>query len=207
MEKLDLTKQYKHYYTAKTKPELVVIEKAVFLSIAGKGDPSGQQYSEKIQALYSLAYTIKFQSKAQGKDFVVAKLEAQWWFDNERYANISMSEAPLKIPRNEWEYRLLLRMPEFVTAGTLATSKEILAKKKPVSFTEDVVFVQLEEGKCIQMLHVGPFDKEPESLLQIQKFSTENNLAKNGLHHEIYLSDFRKTKPEKLRTILREPVK
>lgn len=207
MEKLDLTKQYKQYYTAAEKPALVIIDKAVFLSIAGKGDPSGQAYSERIQALYSLAYTVKFHKKAQEKDFVVAKLEAQWWFDSQSYADVSISEAPLKIPRDAWEYRLLIRMPEFVTAETLATAKEILAKKKQTGFAEDVVFWQMEEGKCVQMLHTGPFDKEPESLLQIQKFITENNLIKNGLHHEIYLSDFNKTAPEKLRTILREPVK
>jgi hypothetical protein len=102
MDKLDLTKKYKSYYTAKTKPELVEIEKARFLSITGKGDPSEKAFAGKIQALYATAYTIKFMLKEKGKDFTVAKLEGLWWFDHKKYGGFSMDEAPKKIPRSEW---------------------------------------------------------------------------------------------------------
>ncbi len=207
MQKLDLTKLYKSYYTAKTKPEIVEIEAANFLSIRGKGDPSGELFAEKIQALYPVAYTIKFHFKPLGKDFTVAKLEGLWWFDEEKFTKFSMQEAPQKIPRSEWEYRLLIRLPEFVGEKDVKQAIEKVRAKKTVKYLDEVEFFEMEEGKCVQMLHVGSFDKEPESLEKIMQFCEENKLDKNGLHHEIYLSDFRKAAPEKLKTILREPVK
>jgi hypothetical protein len=207
MSKLDLTKHYKNYYTARTKPELTVIEKAQYLSLTGKGDPSAQLYSDKIQALYGVAYTIKFDHKARSQDFTVAKLEAQWWFDEQLYKNVSMQEAPQKVPRSEWQYRLLIRLPEFVSQEDITHAKDSFYKKKKMELVHEVGFYEMTEGKVIQMLHIGAFDQEPETLLQIQAFSDAHSLRKNGLHHEIYLSDFRKTAPEKLKTILREPVK
>ena len=114
MEKLDLTKHFKSYYTAKTKPEVLTIGRARYLSITGKGDPSGEDFAQKIQAIYPVAYALKFAFKAQGKDFVVAKLEGLWWYDEERYAGISIADSPKAIPRSEWEYRLLIRIPDYV---------------------------------------------------------------------------------------------
>lgn len=206
MEKLDLSKEYKTYYTAKTKPELVTIEKAHFLSICGKGDPSGPAFAERVEALYTTAYTIKFASKAGGKDFVVAKLEGLWWYDEERYGGLTMNEAPVKIPREEWEYRLLIRMPAFVSEQDVVSAVGVVLKKKGIALASDISFFELEEGQCVQMLHVGPFDKELETLQVMKVFMDENGLKQNGLHHEIYLSDFRKTEAGKLRTILREPI-
>lgn len=207
MDKHDLTKKYKSYYTAKAKPELVEIEKAQFLSITGKGDPSGQAFAEKIQALYATAYTIKFMLKEKGKDFTVAKLEGLWWFDDQQYGGLTMSEAPKKVPRSEWQYRLLLRMPEFVTRQLADTVAKAVVEKKGITLAAEIGWYEMNEGKCVQMLHVGPFDKEPETLEKMNVFIQGGNLQKNGFHHEIYLSDFRKTPPEKLKTILREPVK
>ncbi|HEY8896168.1 MAG TPA: GyrI-like domain-containing protein [Niastella sp.] len=206
MHKLDLTKKYKAYYTAKTKPELVTIEAAHFISITGKGDPSGPEFTSHIQSLYPIAYAIKFVHKANNNDFTVSKLEGLWWFDENKYRGKNIATAT-EVPRNEWEYRLLIRMPEFVTANDLEIAKETVSAKKDVPLAACVEYFTLHEGKCIQMMHVGPFANEPESLAQIAAFSEENNLERNGLHHEIYLSDFRKTAPEKLKTILREPVK
>lgn len=207
MEKLDLAKQYKSYYTAKTEPHIVDIEAANFLSIIGKGDPSSSEFMGDIQALYSTAYGVKFMYKGQNKDFVVAKLEGLWWFDTEKYKVVSIDDAPKQIPRSEWEYRLLIRMPDFVSAESVEQAKQQVIEKKNIKLVDKVSLCLLNEGKCVQMLHVGSFDSEPESLKKIQEFVTTNNLTQNGLHHEIYLSDFRKTPPEKLRTILREPVK
>ncbi|WP_207515357.1 GyrI-like domain-containing protein [Longitalea luteola] len=207
MSKLDLTKTYKTYFTAKTTPELVTIEPAQFISLAGKGDPSAPAFAKNIEALYSTAYTIKFMYKAQNSDFVVSKLEGLWWFDENKFKGTSIETAPTGIPRSEWEYRLLIRMPAFVTAEDIDTAKEKVKTKKDLPLVDQVSFFTMAEGKCIQILHVGPFSTEPETLKRIAEFSAANKLAKNGLHHEIYLSDFRKTAPEKLKTILREPVK
>lgn len=205
--KTDLTKIHKAYYTARPMPELVVIEAASYLSITGKGDPSGEDYALRLQALYATAYALKFMYKAKQRDFVVAKLEGLWWFDEARYGHVTMQEAPLKIPRSEWEYRLLIRLPAYVDKADVLSAKQQAAQKKALHGIEAVSYYEMEEGKCIQMLHVGPFDREPETLEQIRLFSEAHKLRRNGKHHEIYLSDFRKTAPEKLKTILREPVK
>jgi hypothetical protein len=207
MEKLDLTKKYKSYYTAKTKPELVDIETAQYLAICGKGDPSGQPFADRVTALYTMAYTVKFIFKAQNQDFVVGKLEGLWWFDESKYPGKTISTASADVPRSEWEYRLLIRLPEFVTSGDLIKAKDFAINDKGVELATEVELFALTEGKCVQMLHVGPFASEVDTLIQIGEYIDTHQLAKNGIHHEIYLSDFRKTEPRKLKTILREPVK
>lgn len=207
MEKLDLVKHFKSYYTAKAKPELLNIEKAQYLSITGKGDPSGEDFAQKIQSIYPVAYALKFAFKAQNKDFVVAKLEGLWWYDEERYAGVSIADSPKAIPRSEWEYRLLIRIPDYVEKKDVQTAVEACFASKGQAAIRDVSYFEMEEGKVVQMLHTGPFDNEPETLAKLNDFITAHALGRNGLHHEIYLSDFRKTSPEKLKTILREPVK
>ncbi len=207
MEKIDLTKQYKPYYSAKTKPEIIEIESARYISICGKGDPSGEAFSADIQKLYPVAYAIKFACKALGKDFSVPKLEGLWWFDEKVFGAFTPAEAPQKVPRDAWEYRLLLRMPDFVDEKMVAAAAMSVASKKKIPGVERVQFFTLTEGKCIQMMHLGPYAEEPVTLQKIMEFSAANGLVKNGLHHEIYLSDFRKTAPEDLKTILREPVR
>lgn len=207
MEKLDLSKQYKSYYTAKGKPELVYIEKAQYLAIQGKGDPSGDAFMQKIQALYPIAYALKFAFKAKGKDFVVAKLEGLWWYDEKRFRNATIDNAPKTIPRSEWEYQLLIRIPDFIGQDDVESAVASTIAAKGLTAAGEVTFFEMEEGKVAQMLHTGPFDTEPETLAKLNIFMTDNNLSRNGLHHEIYLSDFRKTPPDKLKTILREPVK
>ena len=207
MEKTDLTKKYKSYYTAKTKPEMVTVEPAQYLSIEGKGDPSSAAFAERIQALYTVAYAIKFLCKASGNDFVVAKLEGLWWYDEEQYKELTIEDAPTRIPRSEWYYKLLIRLPEFVTTVHVDLGIAAAVEKKQVVLANNIELYRTNEEKAVQIMHIGPFDKEPESLLQLKAFMGANDLSRNGLHHEIYLSDFRKTAPEKLKTILREPVK
>ncbi len=207
MKKLDLTKEYKKYYTASVKPEFAEFGTLNYISISGNGDPSDELFSKNIEALYSVAYTIKFAFKAMDKDFVASKLEGLWWFDEDRYKHIPMMDAPIKIPRSEWEYRLLIRMPDFVNQSSVAKAKAAVVEKKAIQKANEIIYFEMNEGKVIQVLHIGPFDKEPESLQKLFDFSAKNNLKQNGLHHEIYLSDFRKTEPAKLKTILREPVK
>jgi hypothetical protein len=207
MSKLDLTKLYKTYYSSKAKPEIVIIEKTQYISITGKGDPNGKDFATKIETLYPVAYAIKFMCKAKDQDFVVAKLEGLWSFDMAKYSHLTMEEAPSKIPRSEWNYRLIIRMPDFVTQDQIQTAIQKTVEKKKSDKFKAVEYFTLNGGKTVQMLHVGPFSTEPESLKIIGEFISQNKLIHNGEHHEIYLSDFRKTPPEKLKTILREPVK
>jgi hypothetical protein len=206
MEKLDLTKKYKAYYSAKTKPEIIELPEITYLSIEGKGDPSSSAYTDKIQALYPVAYGIKFACKAIDKDFTVPKLEGLWWFD-EKYEGLTFQEIPKRVPRSEWCWRLLIRMPEFVGNDMVMSVIDTVVTKKKVELAKEVSLFTLAEGKVVQMLHVGPFDREPETLQVMAEFMEKYNFQKGGLHHEIYLSDLNKTEPSKLRTILREPVK
>lgn len=207
MEKLDLTKQYKSYYTAARKPELVSIPPAQYIAICGKGDPSSTAFAAPIEALYATAYTIKFAYKARGKDFTVPRLEGLWWYDEKKYPGATISSAATAIPRSEWEYRLLIRLPDFVQQSAVADATAVVLQKNKAALAARVTYFTMEEGSCVQMLHVGPFANEPESLQQMADYMQTHQLGRNGMHHEIYLSDFRKTAPEKLKTILREPVR
>ena len=206
MEKTYLVKELKGYFKAGPSPLVIDILPAQYLSLTGKGDPSEPLFNEKIQALYPVAYAVKFMAKQHGYDFVVPKLEAQWWFDSGKYKSITMQEAPVKIPRKEWEYRLMIMMPEFITAGMVTDTIAAVEKKKNNLFIKDITLFKLHEGKSVQVLHTGPYATEPATLAELSVFMDENNFKQHGLHHEIYLSDFRKTEPAKLKTILREPV-
>lgn len=206
MEKLDLTKAFKEYYRAKPIPELVVFGEIPYLSIDGKGDPSGEEFALSLKALYSVAYALKFYYKAKHLDFVVAKLEGLWWYDENVYKSLTIESASSSVPRSEWFYRLLIRIPEYVEGDVLALIADKVSSEKKILLAKQVAIRRCNEGKVVQMLHVGSFDREPESLLLLQEFMRKHGLSRNGLHHEVYLSDFRKTPSERLRTILREPV-
>jgi hypothetical protein len=197
--KLDLTKEYKTYYTAKTTPEVVEFNEVQFLTIEGKGAPSGKEFTAKVEALYPLAYGVKNVCKKQGKDFGVPKLEGLWWVESNKPA--------LEVSREEWRWKLLIRMPEFVTSDIVEKVKAEVIKKKGIELVKEIKFEKITEGKCVQILHVGPYSTEPESLSKMRKLMKEKNLVDDGLHHEIYLSDPRKVTPEKMKTILRQPVK
>lgn len=208
MSKTDLIKLYPSYYKAKKVPEQVSLEEANFISITGKGDPSSPIFAEKVGALYAVAYGVKFHYKLLGQDYTVPKLEGLWWFDTKKFGeSFSFSETPKIIPREEWYWELLLRLPDFVSPEQVKKVRmEVFAKRKDLNIPE-VEYVTMKEGEVVQMLHEGPFSNEPVSLEKIQEFMKEKNLEKAGMHHEIYLSDFRTTAPEKLKTILREPVR
>lgn len=204
MEKMDLTRQYRHYYTASAIPQIIEIEPAQYLSITGKGDPSEPEFAAHIEALYATAYTLKFDYKTRHKDFTVAKLEGLWWYDEANYPGRTIAAAT-DVPRSEWEYRLLIRLPDYITPDAITAAQKTVMAKKKLQLADCVTFFEMAEGSCVQMLHTGPFATETTTLRQMAAFMDANRMIKNGLHHEIYLSDFRKTPPEKLRTILREP--
>lgn len=111
----------------------------------------------------------------------------------------------MEVPRSEWEYRLLIRIPDFVTKEDVESGKELALKKKKDVKVKDVEYLEMNEGTSVQMMHIGPFSTERESLRQVEAFMNRHHLKRGGHHHEIYLSDFRKTAPDKLKTILREP--
>ncbi len=199
--KLDLTKEYSAYYTAKTVPEIVEIGEGKFLSIEGKGAPGCDEFKAKVSALYSLAYGIKTLMKKEGRDFKVAKLEGLWWVDsNKPYT---------EVPREEWNWRLLIRQPEFVTSKIVKKAKDEVVKKKKLELVKEVKLEKIREGKCVQILHIGPYSTEPNSIAKMERVMKEKNLIKNGPHHEIYLVTAypRKVPEEKLKTILRQPVR
>jgi hypothetical protein len=199
-EKLDLYKLHKDEYVAPKKPVLVETKPACYLTIEGQGEPGGALFQERVGALYGTAYTIKMTSKFAGRDYVVCKLEGQWWSD-EFGADFA------KVPMDKWQWKILIRTPDFVGDKELREAADELTKKGK---TPDVKLVKLEtmdEGLCVQMLHVGPYNKEGETVRVMSAFAEEQGLALHGLHHEIYLSDPRRVAPERLRTILRHPVK
>jgi len=197
--KLDLTKEYKTYYIAKTSPGVVEFGKISFLTIEGKGEPGGKEFTSKVEALYPLAYGVKNICKKQGKDFAVPKLEGLWWVESDR--------PPLEVPREEWYWKLLIRMPDFVTSEIIKKAKEEVFKKKGIELIKGIKFENIKEGKCIQILHIGPYSAEPESLAKMRKLMEEENFIENGVHHEIYLSDPRRVPEEKWKTVLRQPAK
>lgn len=170
-----------------------------YLSIEGKGEPAGKEFVKAVETLYPLAYGIKGLSKKEAKDFVVTKLEGLWWIESNKPA--------LKVPRSEWQWKLLIRLPEFVSNQMVESAKTEVAKKKKNPLVNQISFEKIREGKCVQIMHVGPYATEAETITKIKNFIKDNGLMENGYHHEIYLSDPRKVAPEKMKTILRQPVR
>ena len=198
MKKTDLVKQDKAYYAPKQKPELVEFGALHFLTLTGKGEPAGIEFTKAVEALYPLAYGIKKIYKQQEMDFAVPKLEGLWWVNSEKSA--------LEIPKSEWHWKLLIRMPDFVTAKNFGQAKIEVINKKGLEKINDILFEKIAEGKCVQILHIGPYATEPESISLMKEYMEQSGLVEHGLHHEIYLSDPRRTEPEKMKTILRQPV-
>ncbi|GAB2643627.1 GyrI-like domain-containing protein [Nocardia goodfellowii] len=186
--KIDLAKSDKHYYTASTEPELRTFEPYHYLTVTGMGAPAGPEYTEALTALYRTAYGIKKAAKAAEQDFVVPKLEGLWWVESDR--------PPLTVPREEWHWQLLIRMPEVATERAAAELVE-----KPVTIE------RVHEGLTVQALHLGPYATEPETLARMDAFMSAEGLTMNGRHHEIYLSDPRRTPGPKTKTILRHPAR
>ena len=198
--KLDLYKAHGAEYVAPKHPVLVATRPARYLTVTGAGDPNGPAFAEKVRALYAMAYSIKMGKKRLGHDFKVAGLEGQWWA-------AGGSAALPATRRSAWQWRLMIRMPDFVKERCLVMAARMLLEKGKGKAVEEVKLERVAEGRCVQMLHVGPYANEAETIGQMLRFVEANGLAFAGKHHEIYLSNPGRTKPEKLRTILRHPVK
>ncbi len=200
-EKIDLYKLHKDQYAASEKPQLVEIKSAKYLSITGRGAPGSEEFSSKIGALYSAAFTIKMTCKFQGKyDYVVCKLESQFWLDGDN-SNFSGTDP------EQWNWKLFIRTPDFVGDEDLENAKTVLLEKGREPEVKQVKLESLSEGLCVQALHVGPYDRECETIEKMMTFAGEQGKEFHGLHHEIYLSDPRRIPPERLKTILRIPVR
>ena len=169
------------------------------MAIEGKGEPAGEIFVSKVEALYPLAYGIKNICKEKNNDFGVPKLEGLWWVEGNSPA--------LEVPRSEWHWKLLIRMPEFVTRKMILSVQPEVTKKKKNDLIREISFEKIAEDKCVQIMHIGPYSTEPETIKILMEFMDKNGLFVNGLHHEIYLSDPRKTEPSKMKTLIRYPVK
>ena len=197
-EKLNLYKSNKDDYVAPKAPVLVDVKPAQYLSIEGMGAPGGQEFQAKLGALYNVAFTIKMASKFAGRDYAVSMLEGIWWPPS--------SKSFMDPPKENWSWRLLIRTPEFIGPDHLKTAiAKLKAKEKPKEIS-DVKLETLAEGQCVQVLHVGAYDDEGRTLAAMHDFAEKRKLKYRGRHHEIYFSDPRRVKPEKMRTILRQPV-
>ena len=138
-------------------------------------------------------------AKEQDNNFGVPKLEGLWWVEGELPA--------LDVPRKEWCWKLLIRMPDFVMEKMMESVQPEVTKKKKNDLIQEISFEKITEGKCVQVMHLGPYANEPETINLLMEFIAKNGLSVNGLHHEIYLSDPRKTEPSKMKTLIRYPVK
>lgn len=200
-EKIDLFKSHRDEYAAPRKPVIVDVAPARYLAIRGEGEPGGDQFQARIGALYGVAFTVKMTRKVENRgDYVVCKLEAQWWAGDD-------DPCFEDVPPGQWRWRLMIRTPDFVEDGELDSAAEKLESKGKGLHAGDVKLETVGEGRCVQMLHVGPYDREPETLEVMERFAAGEGLAFHGFHHEIYLSDPRRVPPERLKTILRRPVR
>lgn len=197
MEKIDLFREHREEYSLDPEPHLVTVGSGKYLSVTGTGRPADPEFQQKVGALYGCAYTIKFQSKARGHDFTVGALEGLWW-------TTQRGAAAFAAPGATWRWKLLIRVPSFVTEPALRRALAALKEKgRP---TAAVKLESLREGRSVQALHVGPYADEPATLAKTDAFARAHRLRFRGKHHEIYLSDPRRVAAQRMRTILRHPV-
>lgn len=202
MAKIDLKKELKHLYKPSSK-EIVVVDvpPMSFLMIDGTGDPNtAQEYQDAMEALYAVSYALKFMVKKGevGVDYVVMPLEGLWWTDD--MSQFSMDD------KDAWQWTTMIMQPEFVTQELVADAlRQVEQKKNPPALSK-IRFETLHEGLAIQTMHIGPYSAEGPTIEKMHRFAQENGYQLSGKHHEIYLSDPRRTAPERLKTVLRQPV-
>ena len=205
----DFKKEYKELYKPKDKPSIINVEKANFIAVRGVGDPNSEnsEYKQSISLLYPIAYAIKMSKKGDYKidgyfDFVVPPLEGFWWQEGIKgvdYAN-----------KDSFNFISLIRMPDFVTKEVFEWAIEETTRKKKEDFSK-VEFFTYDEGLCVQCMHIGPYNDEPITVEAMHEYMIEQgyelDITDERFHHEVYISDVRKISPEKLKTVLRHPVK
>ena len=202
MTKIDLKKELKHLYTPSAKEVSIVdVPPMNFLMIDGQGDPNtAQAYQEAIEALFSVSYTLKFMIKkgAQAIDYGVMPLEGLWWA--EEMTRFSTGD------KSHWFWTAMIMQPEYITEALVNEAVEQVTKKKGIAAAAQLRFEQFHEGRSAQILHIGAFSAERPNIERIHAEIEAQGCHRSGKHHEIYLSDFRKTAPDKLKTIIRQPM-
>ena len=205
----DYKKEYKEFYLPRKKPEIVDVPAMNYIAVRGTGDPNREDgdYQKAIGLLYAIAFTIKMSKRGGHRidgyfDYVVPPLEGFWWQEGVEGFDYTSKEL--------FHWISVIRLPDFVTRDDFAWAIAEATAKKKQDFSR-VEFLTIEEGLCVQMLHIGPYDDEPGSVAMMDAFIAEqgygNDFSDTRLHHEIYLSDVRRTAPEKLRTVLRHPIR
>jgi hypothetical protein len=205
----DFKKEYKEFYMPKGKPEIVTVPKMNYIAVRGKGNPNEEdgEYKKSIELLYGIAYTIKMSKKGDHKiegyfDYVVPPLEGFWWQENLDGIDYGHKE--------NFQWISVIRLPDFVTKADFEWAIEEATRKKKMDFSK-VEFLEIEEGLCVQCMHSGSYDDEPATVAAMDKFIAdngyENDISDTRRHHEIYLSDARKVAPDKLKTVIRHPIK
>lgn len=205
----DFKKEFKEFYFPKSKPEIITVPKVNYIAVRGKGDPNeeGGSYQQAIGILYAVAYTLKMSCKTDYKiegffEYVVPPLEGFWWQDGIDGVNYS--------DKSTFNWISVIRLPDFVTEKDFQWAVKTASKKKKIdcSLAE---FLTIDEGLCVQIMHIGSYDDEPASVKLMDDYIKEqgykNDINKVRLHHEIYLSDPRKTEPAKWKTVIRYPIK
>lgn len=201
MSKFDFKKEMKHLYKPlKGKFTIVDVPPINFIMGDGIGNPNNNEQFQRItKAMYGLAYTIKFKCKAFDKDFVVAPPEGLWWTEN-------MDEFSLE-RKDEWLWTLMMAIPEWVTAEMVEESRQEVAAKKDLPALPDLRFETYHEGLSVQIMYLGAYADEGPTIAAMHQFVQEQGYALRGKHHEIYLGDPRRTAPEKLKTVIRQPIR
>ena len=205
----DYKKEYKEYYLPPNNPGVVEVPEMAFLAVRGHGDPNeeGGAYKDALEMLYGVAYTIKMSKKGDHRiegyfDFVVPPLEGFWWQDGVLGVDYARKE--------DFNWISAIRVPDFVTRSEFEWAVEEATAKKKRDFSQ-VELLTIEEGLCVQCLHVGPYDDEPATVEAMRAFAEESGYVEDfsdeRMHHEIYLNDARRTAPEKLKTVIRHPVR
>ncbi len=207
--KFEWRKHEKALYGAKSIPALVDIPKHSFIMMKGSGNPNNKDFSDRAGALFSLAYAIKMDYKSTAiknilsneiHDFTVYPLEGIW-----KQKNVDTESAAGKLIKENLEYTIMIRQPDFITAEMVYAAFERVKIKKPNRLYQEIIFDTIHDGKCVEILHIGSYDNEPFSFEQMDKFAEENGLQRiSDCHREIYLTN--RTKEDKLKTILRYKV-
>lgn len=205
----DFKKEYKEFYMPGNKPEIINVPVANYIAVRGKGNPNTPdgEYQQAISVLYAVAYTLKMSYKTDYKikgffEYVVPPLEGFWWQDNVDGVDYGNKDA--------FNWISVIRLPDFITKKDFEWAIETATQKKKLDCSK-AEFLTIEEGLCVQIMHIGSFDNEPESVAIMDAFleenGYENDINEKRLHHEIYMSDARKVAPEKWKTVIRHPIK
>ena len=206
MPPLDLVKQLKSLYSPSAKhPAIVEVPDLAFLMIDGRGDPNtSEAYEAALQALYGVAYTLKFTLKKTDpeRDFKVAPLEGLWWTDE---GSPTMDD--LQRDRDAWNWTMMIAVPDAMTADEVTAAAGAAARKRELAAAPLIRLERLEEGLAAQIMHIGPYAEEAPTIERLHEFVAAQGYELRGRHHEIYLGDPRRTAPERLKTVVRHPVR